>query len=559
MSKIKALARRHGTSLMAVAIGALVIPWGLRALFMLPEVEANSNGFGALVLLRLLTFLSSAMPSAGGLSGDEVVGLFITAIGGWGLFLGAWRLTRNRAVATAAGILYSVHPVFLTAFQSQGFDDRLGAALAAWALAFQFGAAPTSGRFPNRGPSRFRPRAFAVFLLALFLTSQAYLFGPLLIVADLVLLDRDQKFRWRQHHWRSYLPYVGLSALSILFGLIGPQSRAWTEVGPGQIVVAALFARNGVASSTLTWLLAIALVLLGLLAVALDLAIGAGQRRVVLRYGVFAAGWQAISVLVIPLAGSSAALQAAPLAALGLALLVPLLLWRVAVSAWPEGPPASTLGDIAPSIDVWNARLGLAPVPTLNFVELPDLSFAEDSVANGDRSGRPRRVPEDLIEALIRSRYAGSGLAVEIAAANGSFRESTRIAVAREQTRVLLPGAVVSSEARERLRGLTGVRIEALAQHAALPFGVSEVHAVFLSDGFSILARPALETMKEIARVLVPGGLVAGVVDEAEVEAGRAPSPELLRSILVGVGLEVEAVETAPGMGFVFTAKRATS
>lgn len=517
MSRSATLRRHAPTAGLITLTAAAVIPFGGNSVESSPEWVTAP--LGAVLLAGV-----DALPPLGERAGALVVAMMLAPLAALGGFFAVWRMTRNRAVSCAAGLVAVVQPAVAA------LDDRsavLALALltvGVWALAVQVGPAPVSPRFPNRPATRFRRAAMLLLVLAALLSPSGFLIAPLLVVADLVW-HRDEHRDIRA--WLSYAPY-GLVFLvgALVFGLRSSGVESPADLWRGLIAPA----RSGAA--TLWWVVFLAMVAIAALALIADVGFGIGRRRTLVRFGAFAFGWAGLGVglqWLLGLAGDAALLL--PTMGFGLGVFASVFGWRLVTWALPPRADESSGGQ-RPAVPAWSelrAHFDLTPVPAVAYAPDP----ARPAAPEASVPAPPARLPLESLLARIESPLLG----VEEGMALVRFREDVRplvpeggrileftphgrfspysgtLAALGARTRLIVPTRDGGEPASEEFRDIAGVVVQGVPDDGTWALG--EEAADFVFFGFSlgtIDPEAARRVLERLVGAVAPGGRLVGRV-----------------------------------------------
>lgn len=558
MSRVADILRRHAAAA-TVATPAIVAVHaiGVAGRRDVP-LEGTDVTAGPYPLLRLLAAFESGMPVIGSL---QVGALCLLLCAAAGFLMAAWRITRNRIVATAATVIFAAHPAAVAATHDPaGVRDVALALVLAWALALAARPRGRSPRFPNRPPTPAPPRLAVVLLTAPLVAPLGWLAAPFCFVFDLVHGAREG--RSRRDVW---LPGYAVHGVAVVLGvglsmLYAPSPDVVERLANGTAstftsgLAGVLTVRHADDLPLVLRLAVWAMTLFGLGLAALDVTTGIGRRRTLIPHLAFCGATSVLAAAGPLVTGEVGVRPAAAVSAAGLALLLGALFWRVAHVLEPDHDEAPSA--VGPSWSVLRNQVVLEPLPPL---PEPLEPAATDEAAPKTRLERLEglvaslRQPmasadrdRDAIDAFVRS-FAAERHHVLAVSLPGSPWAS---ALASGAAGISFAVAPMRDGARNELEGAPGVMA---FPRDELPWPVADgaVDALLAVDAFDDLEAEALAPyLRELLRALKAGG-------HGLVACPGALATDVMQALLEEIGFRVDvSTNAAPGDRVVLRVRR---
>jgi hypothetical protein len=361
LDRMKAAFFRHGAVILLLGgLGATLH----FALGKTPENVAATAGTVEIIGRAIDGWVLDGSPRA-----QRIAAVVLAVLAAAAVQVAGYRLTGNRTVAAVAAAFLIAHPAAVAATSSQtALVDGVALFLVAAALALHAKPRFRSPRFPNLLPSAFTWPVFFL-VVAAFLTSADTWPLPFALVLVDGLFDRDRGGApFERRRW-PYVPYFAVSAAGLLTALLRSSSATTSAMpeGFGRRLVALIAPAFGFAAPK--WIVVIVIfgVVVGWLALLLDLSTDIGRRRTLIRWFALAAAWSSIFVFAAWIVPARLASQGVAIAVIGVSFALSALVWRLTSAVHRGSETMPSTAGLSTSI----VSDALRPLPNLAATPAP--------------------------------------------------------------------------------------------------------------------------------------------------------------------------------------------
>ena len=578
IDRIRLFLRRHGPTLAILALVVLVVHGVASTLRPAPDDVFAGRAEGPFPLLHVADTMAAALPRMG-VSGEHVFRMLLAALAGGMAMLGVWRLTGNRVVSLAAGILLGSHPATLWAAGTQaGLADLMTLLVAAAAFCFHAKPKRRSSRFPNRPPTPLSIPVLGVMFVGILAAPGAWVIPALLVVQDRVF-DRDRGLR--SIDWRGYGPYFACGVVQLVLILVFANSNGTAGRSDAPVIeaffdrlVAAITIRRADDMGLVPRLVILGAMALSLAACWLDVKRNVGSRRRLVRYFGFAGVWLFISAASGAIAPGGMLYGNLLVGLLGLALFVPAVFWRVAVFLVPPSESVPVMAP--PSWDAVHAGLTLATVPAIDDLPpprvdrnpprrapvrprrergatlSPELREALEGLEGDPTDSRVVRaqvspLPMNLIDERVLPLVPKDAHVLDVTSGRGAL--TARLALRARSVTVWMLDDAGRHGYLGSLDNIPGVRALNGGERTDLNSGTIDF-ASAIGVFRSMTSSRQKSLLRELARILIPGApcvfTVADLEGEHEGEV-HAMTADGVRLLLDQTGFDLESIDGTHG------------